>query len=187
MLGRIDCGTTLAIQAKVPGVIAGKLEVRRAKTVPNLRIASWSVGSFKRRRFAEVGRVNNDCGRYLESSDSDASDSDTDDLQDWTADSCTRQTVNSAQIHRADISMGQRLDRGLTNRGMNGRKGELHSTSMCCRFERRDLVSYPLIKPGACLPIVMGTMQRDDRFQECSEQRSLAQSLVQPGMHCDLP
>ena len=82
MLGRIDCGTTLAIQAKVPGVIAGKLEVRRAKTVPNLRIASWSVGSFKRRRFAEVGRVNNDCGRHSESSDSDASDSDTDDLQD---------------------------------------------------------------------------------------------------------
>lgn len=26
----------------------------RAKTVPKLRIASWSVGSFKRRRFAEI-------------------------------------------------------------------------------------------------------------------------------------
>ena len=87
----------------------------RAKTVPKMRIASWSVGSFKRRRFAEAGRVNNERGRHSESSDSDASYGVTDDLQ---INQLIRaqETVNSALIHCADRSMRQDSS-GLTNRG----------------------------------------------------------------------
>jgi len=93
------------MQANVPGVIARKLEYGRAKTVPKLRVASGvsdhSIGADLRRQ----GELNNDRSRHLVPGDSDASYGVTDDLQDKPTDSRTSQTVNSARIHRADISM----------------------------------------------------------------------------------